>query len=236
MDLASALASNVLPTPGTSSMSTCPSASSTVIASLIASGLPEITVSTAALTRWATGTSSSSLLLSAWFPVSTTTCPPRVTLGALLGPPAELRSVGRRGRASDSTTCGAAHATRAHPPAAGLAPAWRRLAACRPATVPGAPPSCRPATVPGAHHRAGPGPLPPRRSTFALGTSHRAPRSASMPGSSLRAPCSGAHPALFHRHPSPPRSTTVTSALWGNLAQTAALDRLRWVNVEYGGG
>src|SRR5580700_10713003 len=122
MDLASALASNVLPTPGTSSMSTCPSASSTVIASLIASGLPEVTVSTAALTRWATGTSSSSLLLSAWFPVSTTTCPPRVTLGALLGPPAELRSVGRRGRASDSTTCGAAHATRAHPPAAGLAP------------------------------------------------------------------------------------------------------------------
>src|ERR1700729_4053544 len=148
MDLASALASNVLPTPGTSSMSTCPSASSTVIASLIASGLPEITVSTAALTRWATGTSSSSLLLSAWFPVSTTTCPPRVTLGALLGPPAELRSVGRRGRASDSTTCGAAHATRAHPPAAGLAPAWRRLAACRPATVPGAPPSCPPAPVP----------------------------------------------------------------------------------------
>src|ERR1700728_689220 len=72
-----------------------------------------------------------------------TTCPPRVNLGALLGPPVELRSVGRRGRASDSTTCGAAHATRAHPPAAGLVSAWRRLAACHPVTVPGAPPSCR---------------------------------------------------------------------------------------------
>src|SRR5580698_7783914 len=156
MDLASALASNVLPTPGTSSMSTCPSASSTVIASLIASGLPEITVSTAALTRWATGTSSSSLLLSAWFPVSTTTCPPRVTLGALLGPPAELRSVGRRGRASDSTTCGAAHATRAHPPP----PAWRRLGAalllaarplCPARRHRAAPPLC-----PALHHRAAP--------------------------------------------------------------------------------
>src|ERR1700683_2069459 len=105
-----------------------------------------------------------------------TTCPPRVNLGALLGPPAELRSVGRRGRASDSTTCGAAHATRGHPPAASLVPAWRRLAAC---------------------------PLPPRRSTFVLGASHRAPRSASMPGSSLRAPRSSACPVLFQRHPFP---------------------------------
>src|ERR1700691_6271059 len=129
-----------------------------------------------------------------------TTCPPRVNLGALLGPPVEFRSVGRRGRASDSTTCGAAHATRTHPPAAGLVLAWRRLAACHPVTVPG------------LHHRAGPAPLPPRRSTFVLGASHRAPR--------FRA-C----PALFHRHPSPPRSTAVTSVLWGNLAQPAALAR-----------
>src|SRR3984885_14023420 len=97
-----------------------------------------------------------------------TTCPPRVNLGALLGPPVELRSVGRRGRASDSTTCGAAHATRTHPPAAGLVLAWARLASSPPVPVPGLP------------HRAGPAPLPPRRSTFVLGASHRAPRSANM--------------------------------------------------------
>ncbi len=49
IDLASALASSVLPTPGTSSISACPSASSTVSASLIASGLPTMTVLIASL-------------------------------------------------------------------------------------------------------------------------------------------------------------------------------------------
>ncbi len=44
---ASALASIVLPTPGTSSISRCPSASSTVSASRTTSGLPSITCSTA---------------------------------------------------------------------------------------------------------------------------------------------------------------------------------------------
>ncbi len=43
---ASAFASIVLPTPGTSSMSRCPSASSTVRAAVIASRLPAMTVST----------------------------------------------------------------------------------------------------------------------------------------------------------------------------------------------
>ncbi len=45
-DRASALASMVLPTPGTSSMSRCPSASSTVREAVIASRLPAMTVST----------------------------------------------------------------------------------------------------------------------------------------------------------------------------------------------
>ncbi len=51
MDLASALASIVLPTPGTSSMSRCPSASSTVSESRTTSGLPSITLSTDLRTR-----------------------------------------------------------------------------------------------------------------------------------------------------------------------------------------
>ena len=51
IDLASALASIVLPTPGTSSMSRCPSASRTVSASLTASALPSITDSIAVLIR-----------------------------------------------------------------------------------------------------------------------------------------------------------------------------------------
>jgi len=44
-DFANARASIVLPTPGTSSMSRCPSASSTVSAVCTASRLPSITVS-----------------------------------------------------------------------------------------------------------------------------------------------------------------------------------------------
>src|ERR1700733_8394858 len=82
IERASALASSVLPTPGTSSIRMCPSASRTVIASRMASGLPEITVSTASVTRWATGTNSSSFR-SASFPVSMTTCPPRVASDAV---------------------------------------------------------------------------------------------------------------------------------------------------------
>lgn len=46
MERARALASMVLPTPGTSSISRCPSASSTVNASRTISGLPSITPST----------------------------------------------------------------------------------------------------------------------------------------------------------------------------------------------
>ena len=56
---ASALASIVLPTPGTSSMSRWPSASSTVSASRTTSGLPSITDSTAARIRAADTPSSS---------------------------------------------------------------------------------------------------------------------------------------------------------------------------------
>lgn len=51
MDRASALASIVLPTPGTSSMRRCPSASNTVSESRTTSGLPSITPSTALRTR-----------------------------------------------------------------------------------------------------------------------------------------------------------------------------------------
>src|ERR1035437_7946609 len=47
MDFAKALASMVLPTPGTSSISRCPSASRTVIAVSITSDLPSITVAMA---------------------------------------------------------------------------------------------------------------------------------------------------------------------------------------------
>lgn len=47
MDLARALAGMVLPTPGTSSISRCPSASRTVIAALMTSGLPSTTVAMA---------------------------------------------------------------------------------------------------------------------------------------------------------------------------------------------
>ncbi len=46
IERASALASMVLPTPGTSSMSRCPSATSTVRAIEAASGLPSMTVCT----------------------------------------------------------------------------------------------------------------------------------------------------------------------------------------------
>ena len=49
------LGQQVLPTPGTSSMSRWPSASSTVSASRTASGLPTTTVLIASLIRWATG-------------------------------------------------------------------------------------------------------------------------------------------------------------------------------------
>jgi len=59
IDLASAFASIVLPTPGTSSISRCPSASSTVTATSTTSGLPSITVSMAWRTRPATSVSSS---------------------------------------------------------------------------------------------------------------------------------------------------------------------------------
>ena len=65
IERASALASIVLPTPGTSSMSTWPSASSTVRVSLIASGLPSMTASMAWPIRRAAGTRSSSGLRSA---------------------------------------------------------------------------------------------------------------------------------------------------------------------------
>ena len=74
IDLASALASCVFPTPGTSSIRTCPSASSTVSASRTAPGLPVMTVCTAALTCVATCTSSSSVG-SASRPVSVTKVP-----------------------------------------------------------------------------------------------------------------------------------------------------------------
>ncbi len=57
---ASALASMVLPTPGTSSSSRWPSASSTVSAIRTASGLPSITLSTDARTRSTTAVSSAS--------------------------------------------------------------------------------------------------------------------------------------------------------------------------------
>ncbi len=86
IDRASALASSVLPTPGTSSISTCPSASSTVRASLTACGLPAMTLSTAALIRLATPTRS--LSCGSACPVSTATCPPRVGCGAIAGPAA----------------------------------------------------------------------------------------------------------------------------------------------------
>jgi len=81
MDRASALASMVLPTPGTSSMSRCPSASRTISASLTASDLPSMTDSTAVPTCRAVPTSSSSAR--ALFgtplprPVSSTKSPPR---------------------------------------------------------------------------------------------------------------------------------------------------------------
>jgi hypothetical protein len=51
IDRASALESIVLPTPGTSSISRCPSASSTVSAIRTTSGLPSITFSTDRRTR-----------------------------------------------------------------------------------------------------------------------------------------------------------------------------------------
>ena len=51
IERASALASMVLPTPGTSSISRWPSASSTVMASRTTSGLPSITVDIAAPDR-----------------------------------------------------------------------------------------------------------------------------------------------------------------------------------------
>ena len=59
IDRASALASIVLPTPGTSSISRWPSASSTVRASSTTSGLPSITCSIARRIRPATSASSS---------------------------------------------------------------------------------------------------------------------------------------------------------------------------------
>ena len=60
---ASALASMVLPTPGTSSMSRCPSASSTVSAVRITSRLPSITFSMLSVTRPVTLASVSMLLM-----------------------------------------------------------------------------------------------------------------------------------------------------------------------------
>ena len=60
MDRARALASMVLPTPGTSSMSRCPSASSTISASLTASAFPSMTDSTAVPICCAVATRSSS--------------------------------------------------------------------------------------------------------------------------------------------------------------------------------
>ena len=74
VDRASALASIVLPTPGTSSISTCPSASRTVSARRTASDFPSMTDSTASPTRCATRTSSSRVRLLPC-PVSRTTCP-----------------------------------------------------------------------------------------------------------------------------------------------------------------
>ncbi len=62
MERASALASIVLPTPGTSSMSRCPSASSTVSESRTTSGLPSITSSTEPRTRSTTAVRSSPTL------------------------------------------------------------------------------------------------------------------------------------------------------------------------------
>jgi hypothetical protein len=61
IDRASALASIVLPTPGTSSMSRCPSASKTMSASLTASALPSMTDSMAVPIRCAVVTRSSSV-------------------------------------------------------------------------------------------------------------------------------------------------------------------------------
>ena len=63
MDRASALASMVLPTPGTSSMSRCPSASRTISASLTASAFPSMTDSTAVPICCAVATRSSSVPL-----------------------------------------------------------------------------------------------------------------------------------------------------------------------------
>ena len=60
MERASALASDVLPTPGTSSTSRWPSASSVTSAMRTTSGLPTSTRSTFAAIRWAVALSSSS--------------------------------------------------------------------------------------------------------------------------------------------------------------------------------
>ena len=60
IERASALASMVLPTPGTSSISRWPSASSTVIAVRTTSGLPSITVFIAARIASATCSSDAS--------------------------------------------------------------------------------------------------------------------------------------------------------------------------------
>ena len=75
MARASDLASIVLPTPGTSSMSRCPSASSTARVSRIASGFPSITDSIAPPILRAAGTRSS-IGLPVCRPVSRTTWPP----------------------------------------------------------------------------------------------------------------------------------------------------------------
>ena len=86
VDRASALASIVLPTPGTSSISTWPSASRTVSARRTASAFPSMTDSTAVATRWADCTRSSRLLPVSR-PVSVTTRPPRLGCFVAARPP-----------------------------------------------------------------------------------------------------------------------------------------------------
>ena len=102
MDRASALASIVLPTPGTSSMSRCPSASRTISASLTASAFPSMTDSMAVPTCRAVPTRSSSAR--ALFgtplprPVSSTKKPsskrPGLPAGTGPSPEAPLRGTG----------------------------------------------------------------------------------------------------------------------------------------------
>jgi len=89
MDRASALASIVLPTPGTSSMSRWPSASSTVSVVLTTSDLPSITFSMFAVTRSVTAARVSKLLIC--LPLCRRQCA-EAGLPAVVAGPSGLRS------------------------------------------------------------------------------------------------------------------------------------------------